>query len=253
MAASEDLVPDRLEAAVWAAIRRDSEAARAHLEKIDVAALRGGWDRAITGARSARRSSEVPAEPPGVRVNPSSAQAKSIFDRDRYVCRYCGRRTIDLDVLKALSRAFPDVLPYHPHWKFDASHMLYWTHSASVEHAVPVSRGGTSEPGNLITTCYECNASKGAFLAEELGWRQLPPAEADWDGLISYLPRLSVAADDLAKANARVTTEALASAPPRTEEASAPRPIRVTLAGSPSPFSGTRRGSRPGFVTIRRA
>ena len=33
---------------------------------------------------------------------------------DSYVCRYCGRRTINRDVLRALSVVFPHELPYRP-------------------------------------------------------------------------------------------------------------------------------------------
>lgn len=34
----------------------------------------------------------------------------------------------------------------------------YW--ATTKDHIVPISRGGTNEPGNLQPACRECNASK---------------------------------------------------------------------------------------------
>lgn len=41
----------------------------------------------------------------------------------------------------------------------------------TVDHVVPVARGGTNAPANLITMCRSCNSSKGATLPEELQHR----------------------------------------------------------------------------------
>lgn len=54
----------------------------------------------------------------------------SVFRRDKFTCRYCGRNS-DTAVLE-------------------------------VDHVIPVSRGGTSEMDNLITSCADCNGGKGA-------------------------------------------------------------------------------------------
>jgi len=53
-----------------------------------------------------------------------------IFKRDQFTCRYCGRRT-------------PDVV-------------------LEIDHVVPVAEGGSDDPENLVTACYECNRGKGA-------------------------------------------------------------------------------------------
>jgi len=58
--------------------------------------------------------------PPGLRFR--------ILKRDNFSCRYCGRRP-------------PEVVLH-------------------IDHLVPVSRGGTNEPGNLITACSLCNLGK---------------------------------------------------------------------------------------------
>lgn len=51
-----------------------------------------------------------------------------VFARDNYTCQYCGRKA-------------PDVVLH-------------------VDHRVPVSKGGTDEPANLLTACADCNQGK---------------------------------------------------------------------------------------------
>ncbi len=58
------------------------------------------------------------------------------FKRDGFTCRYCGRKT-------------PQVV-------------------LEVDHVVPVAEGGTDDPENLVTSCFECNRGKGATLLESL-------------------------------------------------------------------------------------
>lgn len=60
-----------------------------------------------------------------------------VFKRDDFICGYCGRRS-------------PDVI-------------------LEVDHIVPVCEGGTDDPINLRTSCYECNRGKsGVPLANVL-------------------------------------------------------------------------------------
>ena len=58
-----------------------------------------------------------------------------VFERDRYVCQYCGRQIA------------------HPH----------------CDHVYPLSRGGRSTLDNLVTACPACNCSKHDKTPEE--WR----------------------------------------------------------------------------------
>jgi 5-methylcytosine-specific restriction endonuclease McrA len=60
-----------------------------------------------------------------------------IFERDGYVCQLCGGGVL------------PFVSPSHP---------LY----PSLDHIVPISKGGSHEPANVQTAHLGCNASKGA-------------------------------------------------------------------------------------------
>lgn len=52
-----------------------------------------------------------------------------VFKRDRFTCQYCGRKS-------------PDV-------------------TLEIDHIVPVAEGGTNEPLNLVTACFDCNRGKG--------------------------------------------------------------------------------------------
>jgi len=60
---------------------------------------------------------------------PLSVRARfEVFKRDDFTCRYCGRKTPDV-VLEA-------------------------------DHIVPVCEGGSDDPINLATSCWECNRGK---------------------------------------------------------------------------------------------
>ena len=58
-----------------------------------------------------------------------------LFARDRHVCAYCGTRCAEADL--------------------------------TVEHIVPVSRGGRHEWTNVVTACRSCNTRKGNRRPEE--------------------------------------------------------------------------------------
>jgi len=126
------------------------------------------------------------------RTTPSKAVVRAIFQRDNYTCRYrhCQRRTIALDVLKILSMAFPDLLPYQSNWKPVGNHILYWVYSTSLEHQLACAAGGTSEADNLLTSCYSCNDIKNYLPLELLDWSIAPPIAEEWSGLREHLPAL---------------------------------------------------------------
>ncbi len=65
-----------------------------------------------------------------------------IIERDNSTCVYCGRKP-------------PEV-------------------SLEVDHVLAVSNGGTNDPENLVTACYDCNAGKGAHQGDRQG-AQHPP------------------------------------------------------------------------------
>lgn len=66
----------------------------------------------------------------------------SVFARDGFTCRYCGKQS-DNAVLE-------------------------------VDHVIPVCQGGTNDLENLITSCVDCNRGKGGKKID-----QAAPSEAD--------------------------------------------------------------------------
>ena len=131
------------------------------------------------------------------------ADVRASFVRDRYTCRYahCRRATIALEILKLLSKGFPDLIPYKSNWKPLERHILYWVYSTSVEHRVPFAAGGTSEAANLITACYLCNDVKNCVPIEVLGWTVADPPDSDWAGLTEHITALRAAVGRIALRN----------------------------------------------------
>ncbi len=115
----------------------------------------------------------------------SHAVRLDVFRQDHFVCRYCSRGLVFTPVLRCLSLLY-ECFPFDSHWNDQIGHPFYYNHSTSIEHRFPISRRGTSERSNLITTCFLCNYLKGDALAEEIGWQELPRSlDTSWDGLIS--------------------------------------------------------------------
>jgi len=115
-------------------------------------------------------------------------ESTGIFIRDGFIDRYSGNRLIFPPVLRLISRLLPEEFPFHPNWKMNESHMAYWELSPTVDHIVPVARGGADDETNWVTTSMVRNSAKSNWTLEELGWRLLPPGDfKHWDGLIGWL------------------------------------------------------------------
>lgn len=179
-----------IQEAVTALCSGDIEAAQTALLAIDLTDLMHYRQARLAAVSSL--AIPTPAPTPGPPRTRRSIERKKLatFARDHWICRFCGTRTVDLRVLKQLSTMFSTDFPYHSNWKFGHSHLIYWTHSTSLEHLVPFARGGTDDPTNFVTTCYACNDSRCHFLVEELGWTLHGTEDSDWRGLTEYLPQL---------------------------------------------------------------
>jgi hypothetical protein len=120
------------------------------------------------------------------------------FRRDGWICRYCGGKTVFFPVMAVLGRLFPQEFPYDSHWGAGSTHPAVIACAAVVDHIEPVSHGGNwQDPNNLATACWPCNAMKGEFTLEQLGWRIRPVPEnrTGWDGLSGTYLALWEAAD----------------------------------------------------------
>jgi hypothetical protein len=91
-----------------------------------------------------------------------------VFKRDKFTCRYCGKRP-------------PDVM-------------------LEVDHIQPVCDGGSDDPNNLTTACFACNRGKGGVALRELA----PAIDEDelYTGIQEMLERSHSIRQSLAAATA---------------------------------------------------
>ena len=82
---------------------------------------------------------------------------KTIFARDENICYICGK-------------------------EFSDRHL-------SIDHIIPISRGGTNTWKNMITCCLECNWKKGDKLLHELG---IKPKFQAKEPVVSNISRLKL-------------------------------------------------------------
>lgn len=87
-----------------------------------------------------------------------------LFARDDYTCQYCGRHRSELRGRQFLTR----------------------------DHVVPVSRGGTNEWHNVVTSCSPCNNRKGDRLPTEAGLElRTAPHEPNYVHLVWVVRRVT--------------------------------------------------------------
>jgi len=189
---SDQEIPSMVTHAIESIISNDIDTAKSTIRSIDERALIEERKALKHSVALVRKNWGGVYDESAIRQDLSSSKKKEIYARDSYVCCYCQRQTIDLDVLRKLSSIMPDVLPYHPSWKVGFCHPIYWVFSASLEHVKPVADGGTNDDSNLKTACYLCNDKKNDLPLGALGWdiHETNEKYLHWDGLTSYLEQL---------------------------------------------------------------
>lgn len=81
----------------------------------------------------------------------------------------------------------PEEFPAHSHWDMSKSHFGFWELFPTIDHLVPVSRGGVDDDTNWVTTSMLRNSAKAHWTLDELGWALLPAGDsATWDGMTSW-------------------------------------------------------------------
>lgn len=117
----------------------------------------------------------------------SDVQKTKIFLRDGFVDRYSGEKLLFPPVLRLLSMQMPEEFPYHKNWKMSECHIAYWQLLPTIDHMIPVSRGGRDDESNWVCTSQLRNSAKSNWLLEELGWVLHRSGDLkEWDGLINW-------------------------------------------------------------------
>ncbi len=152
----------------------------ATIEKIVRMLLMG--EKKAAGRTARKQWPFVPVRPQHRRHTP--VQSTRLFVRDGFIDRYSGRRLIFPGMLRLLSLSLPEEFPFQKNWKTSETHAVYWELFPTVDHIIPLSRGGTNDEGNTVTTSMLRNAAKSNWTLQELGWTLLPPGGlGEWDGL----------------------------------------------------------------------
>ncbi len=90
-------------------------------------------------------------------------------------------------VLRVLTVLLPDQFPFHRNWKMAETHQVYWDLFPTLDHIVPIARGGGDYEDNLVSTSMLRNSAKANSTLEELGWSLHPPGDITrWDGMLAW-------------------------------------------------------------------
>ncbi len=143
--------------------------------------------------------SRYPFEPPVDRRKAFTKLDRTrVFLRDGFIDRYSGGRLFFPPVLEVISESIPDDFPTHPNGKFSECHAAHWELYSSVDHLVPVARGGAHEMDNWVTTSMMRNLIKSHWRLEDLGWELLPPGRLDeWDGMLGWFLKFTEERSDM--------------------------------------------------------
>jgi 5-methylcytosine-specific restriction endonuclease McrA len=115
-----------------------NESLLGHFPDTQVATMVGVSSACVRSARIKRNipaccSGKRPSDTSGgKRVSIPPKQRSRILSRDGYTCRYCGERAPFVKI--------------------------------TVDHVVPVDKGGDNEDSNLVACCWECNSGKREHL-----------------------------------------------------------------------------------------
>jgi phage pi2 protein 07 len=113
----------------------------------------------------------------------SKTKMLHVFIKDGFIDRYSGQKLIFPPVLRILSMNYPEEFPFHLNWKMSDCHPAYWDLMPTIDHIVPITKGGDNMNDNLVSTSMIRNSAKANFSLEELGWMLYPPGKLeDWDG-----------------------------------------------------------------------
>jgi hypothetical protein len=129
-----------------------------------------------------------PIEKSGRRI--SKVQIIQVFVQDGFIDRYRGTRLVFPPALRLISEIIPDQFPYHKNGKLSLGHFAYWELFPSVDHVVPVARGGADDESNWVCCSMLTNQIKANWTLDELGWKLQDRGDfSQWDGMLNWFVR----------------------------------------------------------------
>lgn len=132
------------------------------------------------------------------RGTPGRARSMQIFRRDGFLDRYSGQRLVFPGTLLVMAKLMPEEFPAHANWKTEGTHFAFYELWPVIDHVRPITRGGTNDDDNFVTTSAVRNSAKAHFTLEELGWTLLPAApDSEWDGLTAWFGDITVQRPEL--------------------------------------------------------
>ena len=134
------------------------------------------WTDRIWGKKSPEIHSfrMMPNSPPRLAMHerprprmPDKATQELVIQRDGYHCKFCGIPVIRPQVRQAMSRSYPEALPWGR--SNDTQHAAFQCMWLQFDHLLPNTRGGTSDAENILVTCAPCNFGRMEWTIEEAG------------------------------------------------------------------------------------
>lgn len=144
-----------------------------------------GWHHRINGLNAPKKRKYKGS----LELNKSFAKfEREVYRRDGYVCRYCQNKVIDTKALLKMEK-----LVGSDHFKVigksnQLRHGVSLAFRATVDHVTPLSQGGRTELGNLVTSCWSCNYGKANALLADMRindpFDRPPNLDLGWNGLL---------------------------------------------------------------------
>ena len=127
------------------------------------------------------------------RTSIPKADQLHVFNRDNWTCKYCGDPVFFSPTLKLLEDKSPGHGYYQGHGKTGEMLELFRTKWASVDHIIPVTKGGQNNIENYATACWDCNLTLNDAVENKPEPDKINQDNIDtnWDGLVSLYLKLA--------------------------------------------------------------
>ncbi len=191
-----------LDRAVGAHLAGDHDAARTLIRQADMPSIRTYtemlWGKEKNNPnqwryirkRSPKAISSDPPQASPDKPEPSADTKRTVIGRYGCNCAYCGMPVIRKEIRVAIRKIYPDALGWELGNK--TQHAAFQCMWLQYDHVVPHSKGGNTQPANLVVACAPCNFGRLEATLEEVGVvdpRDLPVQRTSWDGLERFLVR----------------------------------------------------------------